>query len=157
MGRNYLKCKFHQLKVLSKATIYCLRALVYLASVKDRTGYLNIGEISEKLNISFHFLTKTFQTLTQHGILESYRGPNGGIALKKPADQIFLTDIVHILEGEDFFDKCLLGLPGCGTEKPCPVHDFWKDAKISMKHEFDITSLAELGEKVSDERMRLVG
>ena len=144
------------MKVLSKASVYGLRALMYLASEKDRTGYMSIGEISEKLDISFHFLTKTFQKLTQHDILESYRGPNGGIALKKPADEIFLTDIIHILEGKDFFDKCLLGLPGCGNWAPCPVHDFWKDAKKAMKSEFDITSLAELGEKVSDERMRLM-
>jgi Rrf2 family protein len=144
------------MKVLSKATVYGLRALMYLASEKNRSGYLSIGEISDKLSISFHFLTKTFQTLTQHGILESYRGPNGGIALKKPAEEIFLSDIVRILDGEDFFDKCLLGLPGCGIEKPCPVHDFWKEAKLAMKNEFDITSLAELGEKVSEERLRLV-
>jgi len=143
-------------KVLSKATVYSLRALVYLVSEKNRTGYLSIGEISEKMNISFHFLTKTFQILTQHGILESHRGPHGGVALTKPAEQIFLTDIVHLLEGPDFFDKCLLGLPGCGVETPCPVHDFWKDAKKLMKNEFDTTSLAELGEKVSDERLRLI-
>lgn len=127
-----------------------------MASEKERTGYVSIGELSDKLNISFHFLTKTFQTLTQHGILESYRGPNGGVALTRPASEIFLTDIVHVLEGPDFFDKCLLGLPGCGVEAPCPVHDFWKEAKRAMKEEFDITSLAELGEKVTEERFRLV-
>jgi Rrf2 family protein len=145
------------LKVLSKATIYGLRALVYMASDKDRTGYVSIGELSEKLDISFHFLTKTFQKLTQHGILESYRGPNGGVALTKPAEKIFLSEIVKILEGDDFFDKCLLGLPGCGEVAPCPVHDFWKNVKGALKEEFDLTSLAELGDKVSDERMRLVG
>ncbi len=72
------------MKVLSKATVYGLRALVFMASEKERTGYVSISEIAERLNISFHFLTKTFQTLTQHGILESYRGPNGGVALTKP-------------------------------------------------------------------------
>ena len=145
------------MKVLSKASVYVLRALVYLASEKTGSRYMSIGEISKKLDISFHFLTKSFQELTQHGILESYRGPSGGIALKKPADQIFLSDIIKILEGEDFFDKCLLGLPGCGVEAPCPVHDFWKGAKAVMKKEFDMTSLAELGAKVSDERLRLGG
>jgi Rrf2 family protein len=128
-----------------------------MASDKDRTGYVSIGELSEKLDISFHFLTKTFQKLTQHGILESYRGPNGGVALTKPAEKIFLSEIVKILEGDDFFDKCLLGLPGCGEVAPCPVHDFWKNVKGALKEEFDLTSLAELGDKVSDERMRLVG
>ncbi len=78
------------------------------------------------------------------------------MALTKPASEIFLTDIVRVLEGPEFFDKCLLGLPGCGVEVPCPVHDFWKEAKRAMKQEFDVTSLAELGEKVTDDRFRLV-
>lgn len=144
------------MELLSKASVYGLRALVYIASEKRTEEYISIGEISEKLNISFHFLTKTFQTLSQQGILESYRGPNGGIALKKPADQIFLIDVVKILEGEDFFDKCMLGLPGCGLATPCPVHDFWKEAKEMLHRKFDKTSLADLGDKVNSERLRLV-
>lgn len=143
------------MKVLSKATVYGLRALMYLASERGEAKFMSIGEISEKLNISFHFLTKTFQKLSQHGILESYRGPNGGIALKKPAEEIFLSDIVLILEGQDFFDKCLLGLPGCGVEKPCPLHEFWKVARKSLQDEFDTTSLAILGAQVSQKRLRL--
>lgn len=143
------------MRVLSKASVYGLRALVYLASDRQRSGYVSIREISDALNISFHFLTKTFQTLTQHGILESYRGPTGGVMLVKPADEIFLSDIVLILEGKDFFDKCLLGLPGCGVEKPCPVHDFWSRAKVRLKQSFDTISLAELGQNVKDKKLRL--
>ena len=86
------------MKVLSKATIYGLRALIYVATKSDGDRYVNIGEISTELDISFHFLTKTFQVLTQNGILESHRGPLGGVLLKKPMDQIFLIDLVHMLE-----------------------------------------------------------
>lgn len=143
------------MKVLSKASVYGLRALVYLASHKPDNELLSIGEISEKLDISFHFLTKTFQTLSQNGILESHRGPNGGVALKKPASDIFLIDIVYAIEGQDFFNKCLLGLPGCGVEKPCPVHDLWAQVRNRMKVRFEQTSLAELAHRVSTERLRL--
>jgi len=142
-------------KVLSKASVYGLRALMYIVAKKDVQGYVNIGEISKELDISFHFLTKIFQSLTQNNILESYRGPNGGVALVKPPDQIFLIDIVKILDGADFFDKCLLGLPGCGNFDPCPVHDFWAVTKAALKDEFETTSLAELGAKVSEDRLRL--
>jgi len=128
---------------------------MYIVAKKDVQGYVNIGEISKELDISFHFLTKIFQSLTQNNILESYRGPNGGVALVKPPDQIFLIDIVKILDGADFFDKCLLGLPGCGNFDPCPVHDFWAVTKAALKDEFETTSLAELGAKVSEDRLRL--
>lgn len=144
------------MQVLSKATIYGLRALLYIVSREDWNRYTSIREISDALDISFHFLTKIFQSLTQNGILESYRGPNGGVILKTPPERVFLIDIVKILEGEDFFDQCILGLPGCGEEKPCPMHDFWKVTKAALKTEFESTSLAELGGKVQQGTFRLV-
>ena len=116
---------------------------------------VTIGEISENLEISFHFLTKSFQLLTQRGILESLRGPAGGIFLNKPVNKVFLIDVINILEGEDFFDTCMLGLPGCGEREPCPVHMFWKDVKGKMKMEFKKTTLAHLAEKVQTGKMRI--
>lgn len=144
------------MKLLSKASIYGLRALVYIAAENKTEGYVSIKEISEKLDISFHFLTKTLQILTRHDLLESYRGPTGGIALKKPASELYLIDVIKALEGEDFFDKCMLGLPGCGTAAPCPVHDFWKEAKELVQFNFENTSLEDLGNKVKDNDARLV-
>ena len=142
------------MKALSKGSVYGLRALLYIVA-KKQTGFVSISEISKELDISFHFLTKTLQTLTQNGILASHRGPNGGIALAKPAEEILLIDIIKLLEGDDFFEKCLLGLPGCGSFTPCPVHDFWQVTKAAMKDEFSSTSLANLGTKMSEERLRL--
>lgn len=126
-----------------------------MALKKGDSPYVSIGEISEELDISFHFLTKTFQSLTEKGILKSYRGPGGGVAFVTPPEAIFLIDVVRIIEGEDFFDSCLLGLPGCGEAAPCPVHDFWKEAKGAMKREFETTSLAGLADKVSRQRLRI--
>ncbi|MBK6544472.1 MAG: Rrf2 family transcriptional regulator [Saprospiraceae bacterium] len=143
------------MRALSKSTIYCLRALIYVASKNEQENYVNIGEISEELNISFHFLTKTFQILTKKGLLESHRGPHGGVMLKKPIKDIYLIEIVHILEGEDFFEKCLLGLPGCGSNEPCPVHGFWKNVKGSLQKEFEETSLAHLSKGIKTKKMRI--
>lgn len=126
-----------------------------MALKKGDSSYVSIGEISEELDISFHFLTKTFQSLTEKGILKSYRGPSGGVAFATPPDAIYLIDVVKIIEGEGFFDSCLLGLPGCGEAAPCPVHDFWKEARSAMKREFETTSLASLADKVSRQRLRI--
>lgn len=143
------------MKVLSKSSVYALRALTYVVAHKGDVGYVNIGELSRALDISFHFLTKIFQQLTQAGILESYRGPNGGIKLAKSPQEIKVVEIVNVLEGPEFFNTCLLGLPGCGEFDPCPVHDFWKEAKSALRKEFEMTTLAELGTKVSEERLRI--
>lgn len=125
-----------------------------VSKTKEAT-YISIGEISKELDISFHFLTKTFQLLSQKDILTSHRGPTGGVAFSIPPEQIFMIDIIKIIEGEDFFDTCLLGLPGCGEAAPCPVHDFWKVSRTALQHEFETTSLAKLGEKVNSGKIRL--
>lgn len=151
------------MKVLSKSSEYGIRALLYLVSnnrvsqgaEKDPSRFLGIGEIAEALGLSFYFLTKIFRKLTDQGILTSYRGPNGGVALGRPANEIMAADIILILEGNDFFDKCLLGLPGCGKLTPCPVHHFWNKFKVEFKENLLKTSLADLDEKANLEKLRL--
>lgn len=143
------------MKVLSNGTVYGLRALIYIAAHAKPGEFVSIREITEKLDISFHFLTKVFQSLTQQNILTSYRGPNGGIALVNSPEEIYLIDIVNVLEGEGFFGTCLLGLPGCGEFAPCPVHHFWSKVRGDMQKEFEGTTLAEMAKKIQDDRLRL--
>lgn len=143
------------MKIFSNSTLYALRALIYVFSKNNDEEYTSVSEMSEKLDISFHFLTKSLQKLTQENILVSLRGPAGGIALNKPAKKVKLIDLVYILEGEDFFDSCMLGLPGCGKEKPCPVHDFWAVYKKNLKKELSKVTLADMGNKTIRDRLRL--
>lgn len=143
------------MQVLSKASINGLRALLYLAAQERREGYTGIREMAEELDISFHFLTKILQVLTQKGVLHSYRGPNGGVALARDPGTLYLEELVLMMEGEDFFDTCLLGLPGCGERKPCPVHAFWKETKAALQKEFRTTSLEELGHQIRVGKVRL--
>lgn len=144
------------MKVLSKSSEYGLRALLYMAG-RQREGdtYVGIREMSETLDISFHFLTKILQALTQAQLLLSYRGPTGGVAFRVPPEQIPLGQVVRVLEGDDFFETCILGLPGCGSQKPCPLHQFWAGVRSEFKDEFDRTSIAELGQHALLRHLRL--
>ena len=140
--------------VLSKACIYGIQAAIYVASVKD-VGYVSIQEISEKLNISFHFLTKVLQQLTQAGILNSYRGPKGGVALAKQSEHISLYNVIAAIDGTDIFTECMLGLPGCGIATPCPAHDSWAEMRSKLFTICHRTTLRDLAEKANQYNVRL--
>lgn len=144
------------MKVLSKSSEYGLRALMYMVSRSKGQQYISIREMSKELDISFHFLTKILQSLTQANMLMSYRGPNGGVGFSTSPEKILLSDVVRVLEGNDFFDKCVLGLPGCGELAPCPLHHIWKDIKGALQKEFETTSLAEMGQAALLSRIGLV-
>lgn len=140
--------------LLSKSCVYGLRASLYLASDRG-DGYVSIRQMSDKLDISFHFLTKILQQLTAAGLMESHKGPKGGVRLTKPGDQIALIEIVIAIDGPDLFTECALGLPGCGVEKPCPLHDKWADTRENIREMMDSTNLVELAKKGKDGNLRI--
>lgn len=106
--------------------------------------YVSIRAISDDLDISFHFLTKIFQKLTHAGMLESYRGPKGGIRLAKPASQITMKDLIVAIDGDGLFTACILGLPGCGNDTPCPLHSQWGPQRTQLTALFTGTSLQDM-------------
>ncbi len=140
--------------LFSKTCIYGIRAVLYVASL-GKQEYVPIRSISEQLNISFHFLTKILQILTQQNLMISYRGPNGGVSLAKPAEQIKLIEIIEAIDGYNLFTECILGLPGCGTQSPCPIHAQWALTRQSMQQMLETTSLAELGRQINELGLRL--
>jgi Rrf2 family protein len=140
--------------MLSKSCIYGIRALLYLTLHTDRQ-YVSIKEISQTLGISFHFLTKILQTLTENNILISFKGPKGGVSIAKNPESISILDIVKILDGDSIFEDCLLGLTNCSSEKPCPLHHLWSIERSNIKSILENANLKELSKKIIDEELRI--
>lgn len=140
--------------LLSKSCVYGLRASLYLATRK-KGEFVPIRKMSDKLEISFHFLTKILQQLTAEGIMESFKGPNGGIRLSRDGKEIPLVDIVVAIDGPELLTECALGLPGCGTKNPCPLHDKWAETRDGIKDMLENTTLSELVKKGKTENLRL--
>lgn len=117
--------------MLSASCIYGIQAVVYLAAAESE-GYIPIHRIGTDLDISGPFLTKVLQELKQKGIAASRRGPKGGVALAQPASTISLKDIIIAIDGDALFTRCVMGLPGCGTAKPCPMHESWQHTRAHL-------------------------
>ena len=140
--------------LLSRSCEYGLRASLYLASLQE-DGFTPIRAISDELDIEFHFLTKIFRQLTEAGLMHSQRGPRGGIALARSPDRITLLEIVVAIDGDDLFQECVLGLPGCGEQKPCPMHERWAVERERVKKMFTETTLATMAEDIRHQDLRL--
>ncbi len=142
--------------LLSKSCEYGLRAALYV-SMSEKEGYVPIRVISSDLGMSAHFLTKILQQLTKAGILKSFRGPNGGIALARPASQVALIEVVEAIDGPELFRECMLGLPGCGERQPCPLHNKWMIERERLAALFATTTLDQLADSSEGVGVRLAG
>lgn len=140
--------------LLSKSCVYGLRAAIFLAT-RDNSQFMPIKKMSDTLEISHHFLTKILQQLTANNLLDSYKGPNGGVKLKNPPSEITLMDIVLAIDGPDLLKQCALGLPGCGHQNPCPMHDEWAKTRESIRHMLESSTLEALATRSKKENLRL--
>lgn len=132
-----------------------IRSLIYLAKRDDYTNFISIREISNDLDIPFHFLTKVLQKLTEAGIIESSRGAKGGIRFLKKPEMIKLSEIVFAIDGEKTFSKCLIGLNKCDEQNPCVLHDLWMEPKRTVTSFLSKSTLNDLIVRQSNDKTRI--
>jgi len=81
--------------LLTKKSEYALLSLVSIAKSDEPK---NVDVLSNELNISKSFLAKILQNLAKNGILNSFKGNNGGFTLKKTCEELTILEITQIAE-----------------------------------------------------------
>lgn len=134
--------------MLSKKTKYGIKALTYLAGMKNREP-VQIAEIAKNENISQKFLESILLTLRRNGFLGSKKGKGGGYYLIKEPHEIPMTAVMRILEGPiamvpcvslNFYEKC----DDCPDENLCSVHNLMLKVRDSALEIYRNTTLADL-------------
>lgn len=138
--------------MLSNTCKYALRALIYLGKFSEDGKKIGIKKISEDLGLSSPFLGKILQYLVKQKLLVSIKGPNGGFGLAKAPAQISLWDIVTVVDGEEFFTNCLIGLEPCfnhdQTKPLCPVHNIYAKLREEIAVFYQETSLQGISDDI---------
>ncbi len=128
--------------IFSKGCEYGLQAVLFIATQDERR--VGIREVATELRIPVHFLAKILQTLSESGVLLSFKGVGGGFTLARRPEDIHLIDIVAAIDGLDLFTQCVMGFPNCGEGKPCPVHERWGGIRDVIKTMLTRDSIADL-------------
>jgi Rrf2 family protein len=129
--------------LFSKACQYAIRAMTYLAG-QELTRLCSIQEISREVEVPTPFLSKIVSTLSRGQLLEARRGPRGGAMLARPPKDITVGDILEAIDGPLDKSRCVLGLPQCNDQKPCPLHSQWKNMEAHMRQELHTLTLLDL-------------
>ena len=108
--------------MLSKATEYAIRALVYIAIRNAEGKRPGFKEIAQKIDSPEQFTAKILQTLARKGLINSAKGRGGGFFFKENSGELPLYSVVNTLEGDWSFSKCGFGLKSCDSQNPCPLH-----------------------------------
>ena len=140
--------------MISQAARYAVRSLAYLDSLQD-AEYVSVRIISRELDISGAFLGKILKPLSAAKLIDTYRGPKGGIRLARASSSITVRDVIEAVDGKGLFKDCILGLPGCGDETPCPMHKEWAAQREQLTRTLDASTIDALATGYRDSGFRL--
>lgn len=85
------------MSLLTTKGTYALSALLEIHN-RDTSEPVQIREISAETNIPQSYLEQLFNKLKKAGVLKSIRGIKGGYLLAKSAEDIYVKDVLEVLE-----------------------------------------------------------
>ncbi len=129
------------MKLITRNTDYALRALCYMSKHKD---LVSVDGLVKKLGVPRPFMRKILQQLNKQRILESYKGQGGGFKLRKPADKIYMIEIMRIFQGKAGLNGCFLKKDICPNKGRCvlrkKIHTI-EDNVLKQLREINIAAL----------------
>ena len=108
--------------IFSKSCQYALRAAIYLAASSSKDRRIGVTEMAEQLEVPRHFLAKVLQQLSRASLISSVKGPGGGFYMSEANRMEPLINIIECIDGDTALKGCILGLPNCSSDHPCPLH-----------------------------------
>jgi len=136
------------MRLISQGSQYAISAIIALSKQAGNEA-ISASSLSKLLNCPSAYLSQVLAKLKEPGILNSQRGLNGGVYLAKPIEQITMMDVISAIDGTEFFDKCFMGIEGCGNIEPCPFHEFWSNERKKIESWLRDTTFAQVDEKMT--------
>ena len=127
---------------VTKLTDYATVVLTVLAA---RPGeILSATDLADHSGLESPTVSKVLKPLAQAGLVEGFRGANGGYRLARPADEIGLIEIVEAMEGPLGMTECSLHEGQCGLERQCGVRANWRRINDVVVEALSNVTLAQM-------------
>ena len=137
--------------MLSNASKYAIRAMLYLAQNSSPENKIGAKSIAKELETPSPFLAKLLRQLASNMIISSTKGPTGGFYLSDDNRENYLWDVVECIDGGHKFEQCFLGLSKCNGENPCPVHHIVAPFKENLLKKFKGKTINDLIEEMESD------
>lgn len=105
---------------------YALRVMLDIA-LQPQGEHISLKAISQRQEVSMKYLEAIVSNMGKAGLVDSFRGKNGGYRLNRLPSEYTVGEILRAAEGEIVSVGCLgEGKKGCDRADTCLTLPFWK-------------------------------
>jgi len=132
----------------TRKTDYALRTMQNLArrhydakSEGLKTRPLPVVTIAKDTGLSIRFLHSIVANLSKAGLLKTFPGPKGGVALSRTPESISILDIVEAIEGKINLMDCFEHPESCKDANNCSIMSVLHTAQVALSNSLRNTNL----------------
>lgn len=127
---------------VTKLTDYASVVLTVLAA--DPEAVLSAAALAERAGLEVPTVAKVLKPLAQAGLVQAFRGVNGGYRLALAPSAITLVEIVEAIEGPLAMTDCSVHDGQCGIEHSCGARANWRRINDVVADALRNVSLADM-------------
>jgi len=126
-GLPQLPSHQHPMKItaLEEYGLRCMVQLARGATDAPMTG----AKVAENEGLTTDYAAKLLNLLSQHDLVQSVRGRNGGFVLGRPAGEITVADVVRVLSNDifdsEYCERHVGAESACVHESSCALRPVW--------------------------------
>lgn len=126
---------------ISKLTDY---AILMMVEMTRDGGMLSAHALAERVHVETPTASKVLKLLAGSGLLESYRGANGGYRVSREASDISVAEVIAAIEGPIAMTECSVEEGLCSQEDQCELRGNWQRISLAVAQALREVSLAEM-------------
>ncbi len=135
--------------MLNKRSRYAIKALIFIARANALQHPASVSSIADTTTIPNKFLESILHDLKVAGFVLSRKGSGGGYYLSRTADQVFLADLIRVMNGPiamvpcvslNYYERCEY----CADERTCGIHAVMEELRDASLAILAKTSIADL-------------
>lgn len=126
---------------LSEAASLALHAMILMAGEREKMR--SVKEIALVLHASEAHMAKVVQRLSKAGLVNTARGPGGGVILGRNPDDITFLEIFEAIEGPLDSCPCMLSRENACPFDSCIFSGALERATDEIREKFAVTRLSD--------------
>jgi Rrf2 family protein len=122
---------------------YAIRIIACLAACEKR---MDAKQISEITGVTLRVSLKILRKLVASGLVKSFKGMQGGYEMNRTPDHITLLDVLRVIEGEYYLNRCAVDEFICTFrgKKDCKVRKIFTEVSSLVNEKLSSVTIADI-------------